>query len=88
MEQNLDANNNVNEQENQNLPENSDGSMNIPESEMMSGDGEENNSIQEAEYRKENMIKKTSNVDLPHDVPNDETPPNLEIPQKNRGESA
>lgn len=81
MEQNSDVNNDVDEQANQNLPENSDGSMNTPESEMMSDDGEENNLIQEAEQHKEDMKKETSKVDLPHDIPNDETPPNSEIPK-------
>lgn len=82
MEQNSDVNNVMDEQTNQNLPENSDGSMNTPESEMMSDDGEENNSMQETEQHKEEMKKETSKVDLPYDVPNDETPPNSEIPKK------
>ncbi len=81
MEQNSAVNNNVDEQANQNLPINSDGSISTPASEMMSDDGEENNSTQEAEYRKQNIKKETPKGDLPHDVPNDETPPNSEIPK-------
>lgn len=86
MEQNSAINNDVDEQTIQNMPENSDGSMSTPESEMMSDDGEENNSIHEAEQHKEGMKKEISKVDLPHDVPNDETPRNWDIPKKETGE--
>ena len=86
MEQNSAVNNDVDEQTIQNLPENSDGSMSTPESEMMSDDGEENNSIHEAEQHKEDMKKEISKVDLPYDVPNDETPRNWDIPKKETGE--
>lgn len=59
MEQNLDVDNNVDKQANQNLPENNDGSMITPESEMMSDDGEESTSILEAKRHTEDLKKKS-----------------------------
>lgn len=88
MEQNSDVSNSADEQSNQNLPDNKDGSITTPESEMMSDDGEENNSVLKSERHTEDLKKEISKVDLPHDVPNDETPPNLDIPKIKTGESA
>lgn len=76
----------------QELTNNIDGTKTIPESEMMSDDGADNleignmKDIEQANTEVEDtsrtqMKSNLPDSDLPHDVPNDETPPMSEMPK-------
>ena len=76
----------------QELTNNIDGTKAVPESEMMSDDGMHNLEINNmkdieqayAEHEERTRTQMKSNLadaDLPHDVPNDETPPMTEMPK-------
>lgn len=76
----------------QELTNNIDGTKAVPESEMMSDDGMHNLEIGNmkdmeqvyAEHQETTRTQMKSNLkdsDLPHDVPNDETPPMSEMPK-------
>lgn len=77
----------------QELTNNIDGTKAIPESEMMSDDGSDNLEItnmrdieqaiaeQDEDTSRTQMKSNLPDSDLPHDVPNDETPPMSEMPK-------
>ena len=76
----------------QELTNNIDGTQAAPESEMMSDDGQENleiGNIRDVEQDSNlddstnhtQMKSQSTDADLPHDIPNDETPPMSEMPK-------
>lgn len=77
----------------QELTNNIDGTIATPESEMMSDDGSDNveigklrnieqaNAEENEDTSRTQMKSNLSDADLPHDVPNDETPPMNEMPK-------
>ena len=76
----------------QELTNNIDGTKAVPESEMMSDDGLDNLEIgnmkdiervyaERQETTRTQMKSNLKDSDLPHDVPNDETPPMSEMPK-------
>ena len=77
----------------QELTNNIDGTIAIPESEMMSDDGSDNleigkmrdieqtNAEEDEDTSRTQMKSNLADADLPHDVPNDETPPMSEMPK-------
>jgi hypothetical protein len=69
----------------QELTNNIDGTQSVPESDMMSDDGTDNLEIAnlkdlESAYDPKRKMQ-ISEVDLPNDVPNDETPPLIDMPK-------
>lgn len=76
----------------QELTNNMDGTKAVPESEMMSDDGTDNLEIgnmndvnrdkrNDEKLNRTQMNSKLNKSDLPHDVPNDETPPLRDLPK-------
>lgn len=76
----------------QELTNNMDGTKAVPESEMMSDDGTDNLEIgnmndvnrdkrNDEKLNRTQMNSKLNKSDLPHDVPNDETPPLSDLPK-------
>lgn len=76
----------------QELTNNIDGTKAVPESEMMSDDGTDNLEIgnmndmnrdkrNDEKLNRTQMNSKLTKSDLPHDVPNDETPPLIDLPK-------